>query len=371
MVKRVVLEGCLGDWSRKSYIKPLAERARKGKIHLYAVDTRDIIDETELYEPPVIFVNKKDTAKYDSVDDIDFVFIVAPHEFHCEIAKHWLEKGKLNENGRIFIEKPLDSSGENIEELEKCKEAEKKIIAIDHYIPKIIPLIKELEGRSGKYGEIKKIRFDILQSDPILESRRNTLDEGLILDIFPHVMGVLTKVMNVYGEFELDANNFEILEVKRGKYEGAPINGETFAKIIAKIDGIPLESCIGKAVDSRDCKLLNICFEKGSLTADFSSGDFFIKTENEYIKGTLQKNHIGMLLDYIIDEEFDYDKILQFSLSFKEGYEVVKIISRIRSSKSRSIEYKKFEPLESILINLKEFEKKNIKNVLGRNTDDI
>ncbi len=371
MVKRVVLEGCLGDWSRKSYIKPLAERAREGKIHLYAVDTRNITDEIELYEPPVTFVNKGNTTIYNSIDDIDFVFIVTSHEFHCKIAKHWLEKGKLNGNGRIFIEKPLDSSVENIEGLRKYKEAEKKIIAIDHYIPKIIPLIKELEGKSGKYGEMKKIRFDILQSDPILESRRNTLDEGLILDIFPHVLGVLTKVMNVYGEFELDANDFEILEVNPGKYRGAPINGETFAKITARIDGIPLESHIGKAVDSHDCKLLNILFEKGSLTADFSSRNFFIRTENEYAKGTLQKNHIGMLLDYIIDEEFDHDRILRFSLNFKEGYEVVKIISKIRSSKSDSIEYEQFEPLESILINLKEFEKKNITNALGRNTDDI
>jgi predicted dehydrogenase len=370
MVKRVVLEGCLGDWSRKSYTKPLAERARKGKISLYAVDTRDITDEIELYDP-VIFVNKKDTTIYNSIDDIDFVFIVTPHEFHCKIAKHWLEEGKLNENGRIFIEKPLDSSVENIEELGKCKDAEKKIIAIDHYIPKIIPLIKELEKRHETLGYITKIRFDILETDPILESRKKTLDEGLILDIFPHIMGVLTKVMNVYGEFGLDTNNFKILGVKRGKYQGAPINGETFAKITARIEGIPLESCIGKAVDSRDCKLMNILFEKGSLTADFSSRDFFIKTENEYVKGTLQKKHIGMLLDYIIDEEFDYDRILQFSLNFREGYEVVKIISRIGSCKSDSIEYEQFEPLESILINLEEFEKKNITDASRRNTDEI
>ncbi|KYK31796.1 MAG: hypothetical protein AYK19_16220 [Theionarchaea archaeon DG-70-1] len=62
MVKKVVLEGCLGDWSKKSYIEPLAERARQGTIELYAVDVRDIRedeDKVEYYESPVLFVNRK------------------------------------------------------------------------------------------------------------------------------------------------------------------------------------------------------------------------------------------------------------------------------------------------------------------------
>ena len=60
MIRKVVLEGCLGDWSKKSYVRNLAEKAGTGKIEFYAVDTRDIEDENgTLYVTPVKFVNKK------------------------------------------------------------------------------------------------------------------------------------------------------------------------------------------------------------------------------------------------------------------------------------------------------------------------
>lgn len=359
MVKKVVLEGCLGDWSKKSYIEPLAERARQGTIELYAVDVRDIRegeDKAEYYESPVIFVDRKlkeGKKKYDTIENVDFVFVVAPHEFHCDIADHWLEKGRLNKNGKIFIEKPLDSSVENIKELEEKygeKKLDDRIIAVDHYIPKIIPLIKELKKTKENYGKIKKVRINLLESDPILESRGKTLDEGLILDIFPHVLAVFVKIMKVLDQYELDANRFEIFEVKTGKYKGAPITGETFAKIGAEIEGIPLESCIGKAVGSHDTKILEISFERGLVTADFASGDFSMqKGDGSNINGNLQKSHISMLLDCIIDKEYK-DEILSLSLNFNEGFEVVKIISKIREKASEPIEYEKGSSLDGILM---------------------
>jgi len=363
MVKKVVLEGCLGDWSKKSYIEPLAERARQGTIELYAVDVRDIRedeDKVEYYESPVLFVNRKSEEgkkEYEKIEDVDFVFIVAPHEFHCKIAEHWLEKGRLNENDKIFIEKPLDSSVENIKNLEeKYGEKElKKIIAVDHYIPKIIPLIKELKKAKGNYGKMKKVRINLLESDPILESRGKTLDEGLILDIFPHVLAVFIKIMKVFDHYELDANGFEIFEVKTGKYKGAPITGETFAEIGAEIEGIPFESCIGKAVGSHDTKILEISFERGLITADFASRDFSIQRDGGSMKGSLQKNHINMLLDRIIDKEYK-DEVLRLSLNFNEGFEIVRIISKIREKAGNSIEYEKFNASNEILTRFGEAE---------------
>ena len=369
---KVVLEGCLGDWSKKSYVKNLAEKAGTGKIELYAVDTRDVEDEDgRLYVTPVKFVNKKrDWNTYDSIDHVDYVFIAAPHEFHCKIATHWLKNGKLNRNGKIFIEKPLDSSVENIKELEKC-EAEKKIIAIDHYIPKIVPLQKELEKRRGKYGKIEKVKFNILESDPILESRKKTLDEGLILDIFPHILAVFTKVMKAYNTFELDADTVDILEVETGRYEDAPIRGETFAEIIIRADSISLESYLGKAVDTHDSKVMEITFERGLLTADFVQGKFFITTENDSVDGNLQKSHISMLLDCIIDEGFDEDDISKLFLSFKEGFEIVKIVSKIRLKAGESTEYVRNSSLNNILAEVEEFKgNRTFMKASRGNTDD-
>ena len=352
MDKKVVLEGCLGDWSKKSYIEPLAERARLDTIELYAVDIRDIRedeDKAEYYKSPVIFVNRKlkeGKKEYDTIKDVDFVFVVAPHEFHCDIADHWLEEGRLNKNGKIFIEKPLDSSVENIKELEEKygeEELNRKIIAVDHYISKVLPLIEELEERKGKYGEIKKIRINILESGLILDSRKKTLDEGLILDIFPHVLAVFTKIMKAcYGDFTLNADNFEIIKVETGRYESAPIKGETFAKIVAKIEGIKIESLIGKAVGFRDNKTIEIFFEKGSKTANFTSG-----------------NDICKLLDRIFKNKFDKNEFLKESLTFSEGYEIVKIISKIRNKAGKLTKYKRWSSLSEILMNPRSFDDKD------------
>ncbi len=349
MDTKVVLEGCLGDWSKRSYIKNLAEKARQGEIELYAVDTRDLRDEEiEDYEKPTIFINKKTNRTYDTIGNVDFVFIVTPHETHCKIAEHWLKEGRLNENGRIFIEKPLDSSVENIEELGKYEKVEEKIIAIDHYIPKIIPLMKKLEETKGKCGKIKRMRFNMLQSELIPESRKKTLNEGLILDMFPHVLAVFTKVMKICNNFELDDHDFEITGIRSGRYEGSPIIGETFAEIAAKIGEILLESCIGKAVGIEDNKTMEISFKRGFVVADFTSEKFSIGKEDrsEDICGKLQKDPMNELLDDIINRRFDENKFLKFS----EGVKIVKIISRMREEAGESIKYEKTSSLDEILM---------------------
>jgi predicted dehydrogenase len=349
----VVLEGCLGDWAKKSYIEDLAERAEKSEIVLYAVDTRDRKkdeEEYKLYEKPVHFVNKvKDKKMYEKIPEADFVFVVTPHEFHCGIADHWLEDEKLKTTGKIFIEKPLDSSVENIKELEEKhgkKRLMEKTIAIDHYIPKIAPLLEEIEWKRRKYGKIENVRINILESDPIQESREKTLDEGLILDIFPHVLAVFTKIMKAVGDFTLDAHKVKIIEIKTSKYKNTYIRGETFAKIVLKFNNVTLESFIGKAVGFEDEKKMEIFFEKGYATADFITGNFSLKKENGKGKmGRLQKTPVKVLLDDIIDRKKFYKNFL----SFDEGFEIVKIISRIRKKTGKPKTYKKFSSVNTIL----------------------
>ena len=349
----VVLEGCLGDWAKKSYIEDLAERAKKREIVMYAVDVRDKEESEEKYDQYkklVYFVNKvKDKTMYDKIPKADFVFIVTPHEFHCAIADHWLEDDRLKTTGKIFIEKPLDSSVENIKEREEKhgkKKLMEKTIAIDHYIPKIAPLLKEIEWKRRKYGKIEKVRINILESDPIQESREKTLDEGLILDIFPHVLAIFTKFMKAVGDFTLDAHKAKIIEIKTGKYKNVYIRGETFAKIVLKFNDITLESFIGKAVGFEDEKTMEIFFEKGYVTADFITGNFSLKKENGKSKrGHLQKTPVRVLLDDIIDRKEFHKNFL----SFDEGFEIVKIISRIRKKTGKPKPYKKFSSVNTIL----------------------
>lgn len=372
MAKRVVLEGCLGHWSKKSYVEFLRKKADENKIKLFAVDIRDRRDdEIGLFEDKE-FVNKKaDQVMYNEIKDVDFVFIVAPHEFHFDIAEHWLG-GKLKENGKIFIEKPLDSSVARIEKLQKKygKKINERILAVDHYIPKIDALLEKLRSSEDKkeseckYGKIKKIRFNLLESDPIPQSRENTLREGVILDMFPHVLAVFTKIMKVYcnKDFTLNVNNLQVIEVKTGKYECSKIEGETFAKIVIKTNDIILESCIGKAVGSHDNKKLEIFLEKEIkqeepilekyfVIADFVSGNFFIKNEDGKIlgKGALPKEPIKILLNEILGRNISNPD--RYFLSFSEGYEIVKIISKIREKVCRKIGHEKIEYEKSELPN--------------------
>lgn len=358
MIKTVVLEGCLGDWSQKSYLESLAERARNDEIILYAVDTRDIQGDeakSEFYETPVKFINKKaDRDRYDEITDVNLVFIVTPPDSHCKIAEHWLQEGKLKKDGKLFVEKPLDSSEKRIGNLKKKYKVKDKIIVIDHYILKILPLIQKLKEKKEKCGKIKNMEFNILESEPILESRKKTLDEGLILDIYPHVLAVFIKVMEICNKFALDASSVDILKIKSGKYKSAPITGETFAKIVVKIDETILKSCIGKAVGACDSKLLEISFERGSVMVDFISGNFSIKIEGKNdIDDYLQTSPISMLLDDIIDKELYKKENLNKALNFNDGFEIVKIISKIRKNASKPVKYEKNSSLDDILMKFK------------------
>jgi predicted dehydrogenase len=381
--KVVVLEGCLGDWSKKSYIKSLAEKAESSKIKLYAVDIRDLKkneDLKELYEGPVKFINKIAAPdEYKNIEPVDYVFVVAPPAVHCEIAEYWLINGKLKENGRVFIEKPLDSSEGNIKKLEqKLKEGghpeyTDKILVIDHYIEKISPILIKLEeirqnsrGKTSSLGEIRAIECNILESDPIQDSRLATLSEGLILDMVPHVLAILSRTMQALGrKFELNIEKVEIFDINAGKHKSAKIENETFAEIVCKINGIPLKTSVGKAVGYTNRKDMKIFFESGVLFVDFVSNSYFIEERSERegiitIRGELSKTPIEALLKLILDNKklvLDYEKLIldyeklnpAMFLTFDEGFKVVSVISKIRKKVRHPVHYSSFSSPHQIL----------------------
>jgi predicted dehydrogenase len=384
----IVLEGCLGDWSKKSYIGNLTKitERSKSKIELYTVDIRDIGEcEDEIREyveniTSIQFINKKsNNSAYNEIPNADFVFIATPHEDHCDIAEHWL-KGRLKDKGIIFIEKPLDSSVKRIKGLEGTygrKTLNRKIFVIDHYIPKIVPLLNKLKEKKGEYGKIKRIRFNILESDPIPQSREKTLKEGLILDMFPHILAVFTRIMETYSDdsFKLKASNFQVIEVKTGRYTCSKIEGETFAKIVIKTHDITIESYIGKAVGSRDHKKMEVflekeislnketCLERYTIRVDFVSGEYTISKEDGIIpeEDNIQKEPIKALLNNI----FSGKNFQNQCLSFSTGFEVVKTISKIRENMCKKVEYEyeRFDPPNRILMsdrNLDDRDKKFI-----------
>ena len=110
---------------------------------------------------------------------MDCVFIVTPDNSHCEVAQSWLKR--LSPNGKGFIEKPLDSSPDQAEELRKhTRKGKDNVFVFDHYLAKAYPFFRIKNDLLNKAGNVRKIYFNILENSKIPSHREKTLDKGVI-----------------------------------------------------------------------------------------------------------------------------------------------------------------------------------------------
>jgi predicted dehydrogenase len=186
--------------------------------------------------------------------NIDAVFIAVPDRFHITVAKHWLS-GNCK---RIFIEKPLtnDKKEAQVWLSQLTDEDQKRLVAFDHYLAKVhaqFQYAKHIEMMWRSIGRPKNFKFYFLEdhsgtdqnylqeverkgrinkNGPIEnEGRMDALQEGLILDLMPHILAVLIY----FGH----PQTIKVTEIRAAKYTGvdfdynkpAGIKGETFAAI--------------------------------------------------------------------------------------------------------------------------------------------
>lgn len=234
--------------------------------------------------------NRSQRKRYDELlhQNVDAVFIATPDRFHIEVAKYWLT-GNCK---RVFIEKPLsNSTGEAarwMAELEKRRNDRERLTQLDHYLLKIHSQFKYSDPRKRgfdqqQYGnqiltrieQLKRLRFYMLEdhsgadrdyckatnreqrrklNGPIeVENRIQALQEGVSLDLLPHLLALLTY----FG----DPRTFHVTELRAAKYAGvqyddaktAGIKGETFAAVRFTFDnhkGVETEgeAYIGKGI---------------------------------------------------------------------------------------------------------------------------
>jgi glucose-6-phosphate 1-dehydrogenase len=151
--RKIVLEGCNGEWAQKRYLPVLLEKAYRGVIELWAVDIEPQIrlDKSirNLWvscenDNKVHYLNKLENRKlYIHLSDIDFVFVVTPDKFHSKIAEDWIDR--LTTEGKIFVEKPLDAFVRAATKLKEKIIKNKKNVSVfcfDHYYASIYPFIK-------------------------------------------------------------------------------------------------------------------------------------------------------------------------------------------------------------------------------------
>lgn len=202
--------------------------------------------------------NLEEFNKYQALlnENVDAVFIATPDRFHITVAKHWLT-GNCK---RIFIEKPLTNQIEEANEwLAELRDADKeRLMAFDHYLAKVhahfqydkhvqmiwrsigrpinfrFYFLEDHSGTDQNFREVmkRKGREDIDRNGPIEnEGRVDTLQDGLILDLMPHILAILAY----FG----DPETVKVTELLAAKYTGvdyndnnpAGIKGETFAAI--------------------------------------------------------------------------------------------------------------------------------------------
>lgn len=202
-------------------------------------------------------------------------------------------------------------------------------------------LSKKLRGiNRNDYGKIEKIRFIVLES-------KEKVSESTIEEMFFCVLVVFKRIIDVYNKDTLNSDDVEIFEVKTAKYKDALIKGETFAKIVIKVNEILIESFIGRAVGTRDNKKMEIFFERGAVIVDFGLKDS-VKTDPPVKKD--DKYSISELVEDI-KTEFYKNAFLDLCCKIEEEKnEIDKIISKIRKKASEPIEYEKFSSPNKILI---------------------
>jgi predicted dehydrogenase len=194
------------------------------------------------------YINKSSPEgkkEYESLNPT-VVFVATPDSTHVQLAFNWLSE--KHKSKHIFIEKPIDSSLSRARvlqfysEKENSEHEEPVVFAIDHYLARFIPfrytpILKALLRELG--GTIQSLSFHLLEdrsaafTGPIEEENRSSsLQKGLILDLFPHILAILTY----FGSIE--SVRVSGLNVARYNYEAedgsiveASIPRETFAHI--------------------------------------------------------------------------------------------------------------------------------------------
>ena len=361
--KKVILEGCNGEWAQECYLPLLVKKAAKGEIELWAVD---IEDEIKLGNPQAKkdwqvarsknraqYLNKnKDIQIYSELSNADHIFVVAPDRVHCEIATFFLDR--LATGGKIFIEKPLDASvGAALKLREKIKEkGQETVFAFDHYLANAYPFLQNKASYLRGIGEIRKIEFHILEPDGISPQREKTLDKGMIFDLFCHVLALVCAVPNQnLACLETKLRTIKLEDVKAARYVGCPISGETFAWIKFMVNSdVQVVTAIGKCVGTSDEKFMRLYDSNGTIKLDFVEDEFsvFDSPEKQIKKGKLLSKHVeGFLEGLLLGKKPPLS--VPGVLSFEAALEILKILDEAKRRIDKMPEYRCHESISEIL----------------------
>ena len=342
-MKKVVLEGCNSDWARRSYLPVLLQEAIENRIELIAVDkipesSITPVDnwQSAIKQNKVRYINKElFKAEYSAIENVRYVFIVTPDRTHCEIADFWLSR--LATGGQIFIEKPLDASLEAAAALHMKKGTKDSVYAFDHYLARATPFLNKKNEYLREIGDIKKVECRVMETDCIKPERIKTLENGIILDLLPHVLSVVVPAVTSLTSKSIK----NIIPISSGfaSYTGSPISEETFAFINIRINSIPVSTYVGYCVNARKNKWLTINGTKGKIELDLSNDRFITPEDKKGKWKKLQKSYMEPFLKSILQGDIPPSPEIGV-MDFDTGLEILKFIeARRKENTSKMPEY--------------------------------
>jgi predicted dehydrogenase len=294
----------------------------------------------------------------------DVVFIATPDRTHVDLALKWLD-GE-NDCEHLFVEKPLDSSIDKARALGLYIEGRPfDVHALDHYLARFIPIsypssMKAILTELG--GSIKHLSFYLLEdhsapfAGPIeKEGRSGSLQNGLILDLFPHALAILGYFGSVssikingltVGRYTYENENKEVVP--------ASIPRETFGHISFTFTGragrqISADAYVGKgisgstkaAMENGDVKLLELVGKNGKKCS------FDLRNTSRGGKGTIKivgRDGKSEIINELLDEPYAVlinrtvdkylkspEKDLRFSLTVDQAKNILTCIQEITS----------------------------------------
>ena len=354
-MKKIILEGCNGEWAQERYLPTLTKKAAGGEIQLWAVDIEDSMKlgsplvkkewQVAQSENGAHYLNKnRDRQTYSAFSNADYVFVVAPDRVHSKIVRCWLDR--LAPEGKIFIEKPLAASVSSAYRLKKeieAKEKKEAVFAFDHYLARAYPFLLESNRYLEQIGGVEKIEFHLLEYGEIPPERVKTLDKGMIFDLFCHALALVCAVVS--QNLTCSAAKLKTVEpkgVKAARYINCPSSGETFALIELTIDSnIKVLTAVGKCVGDSDEKFIKIYGrEEQIIKVEFSTKKdklSIIESQGETKEyPEREPRHVESFLEGVLQGK-DPSLMLPGVISFDAALGILKILGKAKQQSKQQI----------------------------------